>query len=61
MAYQPRERTYYPLVYALSSEIEGKRFLKLALNENIKRNKALIEKITEIETKHNLLLNQPNN
>ena len=43
-----------PLVYALSSEIEGRKFLKWALKESIRRNQALIDRITEIETANNL-------
>ena len=38
-----------PPIYVLSSEIGARKFFKWALADNIKRNQALIEKITEIE------------
>jgi len=48
-----------PLVFALSSEIGARKFFKWALADNIKRNQALIDKITKIEQKHNLPLEYP--
>jgi hypothetical protein len=45
-----------PLIFALSGEIGTRKFLKWALAENIKRNQALIDKITEIEKARDLPL-----
>ena len=42
------------LVYALSDEIHGRKFLKWALAENIKRNQSLIDLINKIEKEHKL-------
>ena len=45
-----------PLIYALSCDIDGRGFMKWALQRNIDKNKALLDKITEIEKAHNLPL-----
>ena len=44
----------YPELFACDYDIIARDMIKWALAENIKKNRALIDKIQEIEKKHNL-------